>query len=46
MVSKNRKAARDEWRKKQEALRKGQVPQEYKEYLGPKKKKYTSMAKF
>lgn len=46
MVSKNRKIAKDEWRKKQEALKKGQVPTEYKEWLGPKEKKYTAMSKF
>lgn len=46
LVSKNRKAAKEEWRRKQEALKKGKVPQEYKEYLGPKQKKYTAKSNF
>lgn len=46
LVSKNRKTAKEEWRQKQEALKRGQVPTEYKEWLGPKQKKFTSMSTF
>jgi hypothetical protein len=46
MVSKNRKIAKDEWRSKQEALKRGEVPKDYKEILGPKEKKFTAMSKF
>jgi len=35
-----------EWQKKQDALKKGQVPVEYQEYLGPKQKKFTSKSTF
>ena len=38
MRSKNSKIAREEWRQKQKALRKGVIPSEYKQYVGPKQK--------
>lgn len=46
LVSKNRKLAKEEWRQKQDALKRGQVPTEYKEWLGPKQKKFTAMSTF
>ena len=45
-MSKNKQAAREEWLKKQEALKQGKVPKEFKPYVEAEKKKPTAKESF
>jgi hypothetical protein len=46
MISKNRLKAKEEWRANQQALKSGKIPDQYKEFVGPKEKIFTAKQAF